>query len=230
MDCLSGVPKAADVNNADVASEAVDNNDIESKSADGVTTKSTLYRLFDFCGGVEVIAVPFVEGSHVPESMAHLIYAAKFLKKMHDANYVHGDIRLLNMMFTDKPEDSKLIDFDFGGRVASDLVYPPGYVQLLEDGKRVGVPHEPIFKRHDVDALIKTFHPLLSKQFTGEWENLFYNETNDEYTIEKVIAELENMRGISIKMEISLKQMLERNSKLSRGGSNQHTNFRHKSR
>jgi hypothetical protein len=73
------------------------------------------YRIFDFRGKLKVIAVPFIEGSHCPQSKEQLVVVTKYLKKMHDNGFVHGDIRLLNIVFTENPEDSQLIDFDFWG-------------------------------------------------------------------------------------------------------------------
>jgi hypothetical protein len=98
------------------------------------------YHIFNFRGKLKVIAVPFIEGSHCPKKKDQLLGVAKFLKKMHDNGFVHGDIRLLNIVFTEKHEDSQLIDLDFGGKDDDDsLVYPPGYKEVLRDGHRVGI-------------------------------------------------------------------------------------------
>jgi serine/threonine protein kinase len=64
------------------------------------------YRIFNFRGKLKVIAIPFIEGSHIPQNKDQLLGVANFLKKMHDTGFVHGDIRLLNIVFTEKPEDS----------------------------------------------------------------------------------------------------------------------------
>jgi hypothetical protein len=79
------------------------------------TMLKQIYRIFNFRGKLKVIAVPFIEGSHCPQSKEQLLVVAKCLKKMHDNGLVHGDIRLLNIVFTEKPEDSQLIDSDFRG-------------------------------------------------------------------------------------------------------------------
>ena len=65
-------------------------------------------------GVIEVIAHPFYEGSHVCSHIDQAIAVAIDLKNLHDAGFVHGDIRGLNVVFGSA---SCLIDFDFGGKV-----------------------------------------------------------------------------------------------------------------
>eukprot|EP00978_Attheya_sp_CCMP212_P033076 scaffold131882_cov66-Attheya_sp.AAC.1 len=61
------------------------------------TRTQTPYRIFDFCGELDIIAIPFIEGSHIPEMIDQLIEVARHLKRFHDYGFVHGDLRLLNM-------------------------------------------------------------------------------------------------------------------------------------
>jgi serine/threonine protein kinase len=130
------------------------------------------YRIFNGLGGLKVIAVPFIEGSHQPQNKAQLLGVAKFLKKMHDQGFVHGDVRLLNIVFTDEASDCQLIDFDFGGRSDDPLlVYPPGYKEMLGDGKRIGSAGDRILKWHDVYAIYYAFDQVLVGK-SIEWQRL----------------------------------------------------------
>jgi serine/threonine protein kinase len=171
------------------------------------------YRIFDFRGKLKVIAVPFIEGSHVPQSKEQLLGVAKFLKKMHDSEFVHGDIRLLNIVFTKKPEDSQLIDFDFGGKGDDDsLVYPPGYKRPLEDGLRIGEGEERILKWHDVYALFFAFDKVLFNPGL-EWLELKVDVC--DYTIEELITVLEGLvkeESCQVKFSSVLRILLERNT------------------
>jgi hypothetical protein len=76
---------------------------------------------------------------------------------MHDAGYVHGDIRCFNIVF-----GKCLIDFDFGGKARA-VTYPDGYMKELRDGYRIGKEGHKITPWHDWFALIKAmfeFHRL----------------------------------------------------------------------
>lgn len=67
-----------------------------------VAQPNELYRMFDFRGGLTVIAIPpFVEGSHIPNSKAQLLEVARHMKRIHEAGLLHGDPRLLNMVFSE---------------------------------------------------------------------------------------------------------------------------------
>ena len=104
-------------------------------------------------GQVEVIAVPFRNGSHKWTSIGQAIQVVKWLGDMHKEGCVHGDIRGLNLIFSDENE-SVPIDFDFGGRLADEVKFPPGYATILHDGSRYGCKGgAPITINNDFRAL-----------------------------------------------------------------------------
>ena len=77
----------------------------------------------------------------------------KFLQDKHADGFVHGDIRGVTIVFSDKGE-GWLIDFGFGGKVDETLVFPDKYNKMLEDGRRDGCDGgTPITKEKDVLAL-----------------------------------------------------------------------------
>jgi hypothetical protein len=110
-------------------------------------------------GELVVLAIPYVSGNHCASEMKDFIPVIRSLQKMHDAGYVHGDIRCFNIVF-----GKCLIDFDFGGKADDDdTTYPARYVQALRDGYRIGVEGDKIAKWHDWFALIKvmfSFHAV----------------------------------------------------------------------
>jgi len=123
-------------------------------------------------GQIEVIAVPFLEGSHELNSIEQALAVVTFLEKLHDDGYVHGDIRGFNLVFSKEEIASRPIDFDFGGkekdtevngkekdtevngREKDYLQYPPGYNPAPGDGNRPGIEGKPITKEDDVKSLI----------------------------------------------------------------------------
>jgi serine/threonine protein kinase len=165
---------------------------------------------------LKVIAVPFIEGSHCPQSKEQLLGVANYLKKMHDVGFVHGDIRLLNIVFTEKADDSQFIDFDFGGKVDDNSpVYPPGYNEILRDRERIGIANEPIKKWHDVYALYQAFDKVLFNP-GADWDMLQFTSMAD-LSIDDLIKAVEALviRGDgSIGVPFTLIPLLENNTKL----------------
>ena len=113
----------------------------------------TLFREDRLRGKVEVIAVPFVDGGHICKNVEQALMIVRSLKELHDAGFVHGDIRGLNVVFS-RDSSAQFIDYDFGGK-RGEVNYPPGYKCCLLDGYRVSAEEEkPIEVAHDVKALV----------------------------------------------------------------------------
>jgi hypothetical protein len=117
--------------------------------------------IWDFQGQLMVVSKPFHEGCHWAKYLGEFLPTVIRLKELHDAGYVHGDIRCLNPIFPDgkrkHPGIAKdtdlfhLIDFDFGGKLNASppLVYREGYRGSLIDGRRIGMRGKEITKWHD---------------------------------------------------------------------------------
>jgi hypothetical protein len=106
-------------------------------------------------GELVVISIPFVKGKHFASNIEDFIPVVKALRRMHEAGYVHGDIRCFNIIF-----GKGLIDFDFGGQIDNDPKYPPGYQGALGDGVRLGREKQSITALHDWFALIHVIFAL----------------------------------------------------------------------
>jgi hypothetical protein len=92
----------------------------------------------------------------------------------------NGDIRGFNTVFSDTPDNCRLIDFDFGGAATTPIKYPEGYRPALLDGSRVGKGGKVIEKWHDWFALAYLlFHlhiladPVVSGPGDSGLENLY---------------------------------------------------------
>ena len=57
-------------------------------------SQSCLFRSDKLCGKVEVIAVPFISGSHYCSTVKEALCLIRFLKNMHADGFVHGDISM----------------------------------------------------------------------------------------------------------------------------------------
>jgi hypothetical protein len=108
-------------------------------------------------GKLVVISIPFVKGKHFASNIEDFIPVVQALRSMHEAGYVHGDIRCFNIIF-----GKGLIDFDFGGQIDKEPKYPPGYQDTLRDGMRLGKAGQNITKWHDWFALIHVIFLLHS--------------------------------------------------------------------
>jgi len=100
----------------------------------------------------------FVDGSQ--EILSSLPYAVlkeniqRFLEEMHQAGWVHGDLRASNVMVKKSGLDGSflLIDFDWSGK-NQEVVYP-SFVNRTEVRRPDGVDDgESILSRHDIEML-----------------------------------------------------------------------------
>ena len=89
----------------------------------------------DINTGEAVISYPYVKGDHIPSSAAQFLPIIEILFSLHQLGFVHGDIRLANMLFAERVSESRIIDWDYGGK-EGEAFYPPGYACALVDGPR----------------------------------------------------------------------------------------------
>jgi hypothetical protein len=172
------------------------------------------YRLFDFKGKIKVIAVPFIEGCHQPQNKMQMLSVARLLKKYHANGVVHGDIRLLNIVFAEPPENSTLIDWDFGGKKYKNVVYPRGYQKSLTVGRRRGEAGKPITAKDDVYALYHAFTMVIQRA-GNEWNDLV---KSSDVTLDRLIEVLktlvENDDCDGFQGDVLLVELLDKNTKL----------------
>ena len=82
----------------------------------------------------------------------------EILFSLHQLGFVHGDIRLANMLFAERVSESRIIDWDYGGK-EGEAFYPPGYACALVDGPR----HPEIIKSVASGTLqVKKIHDLFA--------------------------------------------------------------------
>ena len=87
----------------------------------------------EICKDLCVLTYDFIEGTHKPQTVSHFLQIAKQLIELHNLNKVHGDVRLVNMLFTsEKDKNAVLLDYDY----TESETYPIGYAMQLEDTER----------------------------------------------------------------------------------------------
>lgn len=76
-----------------------------------------VFRAKDFT----LLVYMFVDGMsdvHTPKSISQCVRICRRLQELHALGYVHGDIRIANMLFGAKEDDAYLIDLDFARKGA----------------------------------------------------------------------------------------------------------------
>jgi hypothetical protein len=127
---------------------------IVSNPEQGCEPNTKEHRLWQSGGELLVIAAPYREGTHCAKTPAEFEPIISELERLHEAGFVHGDIRGFNTVFTAVQGQGWLIDFDFGGKEDKPTtVYPDGYKKSLEDGVRPGIEKQRIRKWHDWRSL-----------------------------------------------------------------------------
>ena len=61
----------------------------------------------------------YLDGQHKPYKIKQFLPILDALKKLHDNNYVHSDVRKWNLVFHSNGDDAWLIDFDLAGKVGT---------------------------------------------------------------------------------------------------------------
>ena len=169
------------------------------------TASEFTYRLFGYRGCVKIISIPFLPGAHIPVTLDQIVAVVKHLQYFHSKGFVHGDIRLLNMVFSE--EKSQLIDFDFGGKVG-EAKYPPGYRTSMLDGRRLVEPGTYISRSDDVRALMAAFALLFP---TGMGWSKYQRE--EKPSIDEVLRLLEQNQLV-LEADRQIKKFLLQHTKL----------------
>jgi len=76
---------------------------------------------------ISMVKYKYLKGNDKPKSVQHFVDVLFALQKIHDAGFVHGDIRLCNLVFDDNGVHSYIIDFDMASKESDDNVYCEGY-------------------------------------------------------------------------------------------------------
>lgn len=98
---------------------------------------------------------------------------SRCLAKLHDQGYVHGDVRLQNIVFTEN--DSVLIDFDLAKKVGK--AYPTGYNESYEERHTDAIRRGKMLKSHDIHSVLY----LMEKYAECKFEKEFVMEMQTEF-------------------------------------------------
>lgn len=122
----------------------------------------TVQRKLSSDGRFVSIEYDYIQGNHKPRSLKQFAGVTRMLHKVHQEGFVHGDVRLQNIVFSSS--ESYLIDFDPAKREKS--MYPEGYLTCTERHKDA-LAYAPVYKVHDRHSLSQVITDILVESNTS---------------------------------------------------------------
>lgn len=92
----------------------------------------------------------YIDGDHEVKTLRQFSGAVRDLSKLHKAGFVHGDVRLRNIVF--QKDTSQLIDYDLASEEFSK--YPFSYVYEFPERHNDALPGWKMCKHHDIHSLL----------------------------------------------------------------------------
>ena len=120
----------------------------------------------------------YIPGDHTPRSIDQFVCIVNSLKILHEKNYVHSDIRDVNLVFSESSKEAWIIDFDLAGEVGTH--YPSTYACNISVPER-HKDARAFCKRqtkHDMFALseiIKSFCPSIEENTIDQLQKCNYS-------------------------------------------------------
>eukprot|EP01028_Stygiella_incarcerata_P013680 TRINITY_DN82_c1_g1_i1.p1 TRINITY_DN82_c1_g1~~TRINITY_DN82_c1_g1_i1.p1 ORF type:complete len:583 (-),score=173.11 TRINITY_DN82_c1_g1_i1:360-2108(-) len=127
-------------------------------------------RMVNIDQNIQYLVYDHIKGSHKPKNVKQFAKICRDLGRLHCEKFVHGDVRVHNMLFGDRDrgeghntgddDDAWLIDFDFAGKEDEDK-YPYGLLPIDERDPRACIlPRQCLRIHHDRYSLRKCFEIL----------------------------------------------------------------------
>ena len=111
----------------------------------------------------QCLCYTYIKGTSRPKNFRQFAEILKALHKIHQAGYVHGDMRNVNLLFGETKNEAWIIDFDHAGIEGSCYPedYNPGHLGYneIEERHTTAGPRLPRMKEHDRYAL----HVIMTK-------------------------------------------------------------------
>ncbi len=104
------------------------------------------------CGRILRLQYPYIYGNHKPKDLLSISDAIRQLNNIHGTGYVHGDIRMSNIVYGDGT--ATIIDFDFADLECN--VYPEFYSPLVPERAHGAVEGNSMEQIHDRVSLYKS--------------------------------------------------------------------------
>jgi len=118
---------------------------------------------------LKLLEYDFIQGDHEPSKIREFLGVAKMLDNLHSRKFVHGDVRLANIVFTG--DTSHLIDFDLASEEGS--CYPFLYRGDLEERHEEAYVRAIMKKEHDVYSLVFLIRQFVEKKEVTDCSEIF---------------------------------------------------------
>eukprot|EP01028_Stygiella_incarcerata_P009746 TRINITY_DN467_c0_g1_i2.p1 TRINITY_DN467_c0_g1~~TRINITY_DN467_c0_g1_i2.p1 ORF type:complete len:475 (+),score=91.99 TRINITY_DN467_c0_g1_i2:844-2268(+) len=113
-------------------------------------------------GSAHCLVYDWMDGSHEPKNIFQFRKVCADVQKLHDAGYVHGDVRCANIVFGEGDNDAWLLDFDYSGK-ENEKRYPRGWNAELVERHEHAKPGYPLNRLHDCHSLGEVYKILFEK-------------------------------------------------------------------
>jgi hypothetical protein len=156
---------------------------------------------------ITLIQYPIIQGECWPRTVDQFYVVCKKLSAFHEAGFIHGDIRAFNCIFSDTPENSCLIDFDFSGKEGTK--YPDGFnLDIIDGGRHRDVKEgELLSKTHDWYGILQIMKLLVCAESEEAWKNAKKLVKGEK--IMQAIKLLKTIRLSSLSMKEIVKENLQ---------------------
>lgn len=106
-------------------------------------------------GDVTTLSYPYKSGSHRPRSFVQVKKLLEQIQALHKLGYVHGDIRIENLLYSYDGEEAYILDFDFAN--PQDTQYPVQFNHDIEERNVRARAGQLMKKHHDRFSLYYCF-------------------------------------------------------------------------
>lgn len=120
-------------------------------------------------GRFKCLMYKYLDGDHESGNCLLFVPIAEILLKLHENGYVHGDVRLANIIFG--TDTAWIIDFDICNRVNAS--YPEDYNHInIPERHREARANMPMKKEHDVYSLIELINAMHNVNVSGTLQEI----------------------------------------------------------
>lgn len=107
-----------------------------------------------FCNErIAYLKYKYIHGSHKPRNLASILDVIRSLKKIHETGYVHGDIRVSNIVYGSHTDSGTIIDCDFASTEGAE--YPQCFSSDVAERAAGAKKLNPMKQSHDRESLFK---------------------------------------------------------------------------
>ncbi len=131
---------------------------------------------------MQLMTYIYRDGRHYTQHPMQFFSLLEKLNKVHCRDYVHSDLRTVNVIFSTQNEEAFIIDFDMAGRVGS--LYPDDYITTdyeRHPQAKASSPREKIHDVYSIDMMIFNSFGNIYNDASTNLCTLYENNTPEDF-------------------------------------------------